>query len=182
MEGSTLGNVIADNDIHDNDYVGVAFDGAVAASGQEATVSGNTISRNGHQGILLHGRIWVVVDSNTVVNNGLAGLPGMSGIHAIGTSASDPAGQHNTISNNVVAYQRDGNSVDGNGIMLDHWSGDTVVSGNQVFGNDGAGTLGAVLGRQPISGNTVYGNMVDASSTWCRSPRSSWANRRWRRG
>jgi len=159
-----LAVTITGNAIHDHDFVGVSFDGAVAAAGQEHVVSGNDIWRNGHQGILLHGS-WVVVDGNTVVNNGLAGLPGMSAIHVLGGWADDPAGKHNTITDNVVAWQRDGSSVDGNGIMLDHWSGETLVSGNHVFGNDGAGISVLSSYGNTITGNIVHDNMVDAGGT-----------------
>jgi len=159
-----LSNAVLDCDVHDNDYAGIAFNGAVAGEGQEITIAGNTIWRNGQQGILLHAS-WVVVDGNTVVNNGLSGLPGMSAIHVVGTSPDDDAGKHNTITDNVVAYQRDGSSLDGNGIMLDHWSNGAVVSGNHVFGNDGVGISVLSSGGNTITGNIVHDNMVDAGGT-----------------
>ena len=160
----TLAISIENCDIHDNDHAGVWIDGAIAAAGQEIRVAGNTIWRNGQQGILLHGS-WVVVDANTVVNNGISGLPGLSGIHAIGLYAGDPAGRHNTITGNTVAWQRDGSSVDGNGIMLDHWSGDTLVSGNHVFGNDGSGISLLSANNNQVRDNNVHDNMVDSGGT-----------------
>lgn len=159
-----VSNRIIGNEIHDNDYVGVWLDDAIAVLGQEIEVSGNTIFRNGQQGILLHGSR-VVVDGNTVVNNGLSRLPGISAIHAYADSAADPAGKDNTISNNVVAYQRDGSSIDGNGITLDHWSGNTVVSGNHIFGNDGCGIDILSSFGNTITGNVVHDNMVDSGGT-----------------
>ncbi len=159
-----LSIAVQDCDIHDNDHAGIWLDSAIAAEGQEIRLEANTIWRNGQQGILLHGS-WVVADGNTVVNNGLSGLPGLSGIHALGVREGDPAGRHNAITGNTVAFQRDGSSVDGNGIMLDHWSGDTLVSGNHVFGNDGSGiSLLSSSGNQVLD-NIVHDNMADAGGT-----------------
>ncbi len=159
-----LSNTIADSRIYENDYAGIWFDEAIAEAGRELRVTGNTIYRNGQQGILLHGS-FVVVDDNTVVNNGLSGLPGLSAIHVYATSADDLAGRNNTISNNAVAWQRDGSSPDGNGIMLDHWSSGQTVTGNHVFGNDGAGISILSSRDNVIEGNTVEGNMLDSGGT-----------------
>ena len=163
--GASARNVISGNTVYENDVAGVWFDGTASAAGAETLVIGNQVYRNGQQGILLHGSN-VTVDGNTVVNNGLSGLPGASGIHAYGLSPADAAGGHGLqITNNVVAYQRDGSSFDGNGILLDHWTGGNVVAGNTVFGNDGSG-IGLYSSRDNlVLNNRVQGNVVDAGGS-----------------
>ncbi len=159
-----VSNQIVGCEIFGNDYVGIWLDDAIAAAGQEIEISGNTIWRNGQQGILVHGS-WAVIDGNTVVNNGLSRLPGISAIHAFAYSAADPAGSNNTITNNVVAYQRDGSSIDGNGMTLDHWTDSTLVSGNHIFGNDGSGIVILSASGNTVTGNTVHDNMLDSGGT-----------------
>ena len=102
-------NTFSDNQIYDNDTAGIWFAGANASAGEQTLVSGNNIYANGEEGILLH-TSHVVVNGNTVVNNGLSGLPGMSAIHVIGTSATDTSGKDNIISNNMVGDQYDPSS------------------------------------------------------------------------
>lgn len=162
--GIAPSNRIIDNRIYENDFAGIWFDHANAARGAETLVSGNTIFRNGQQGILLHGS-HVIIDSNTIVNNGLSGLPGISAVHVFGESGSDTACHANVISNNTIAHQRDGSSSDGNGIMLDHWTTDHAVIGNRIFGNDGAGISIFSASDNLVLDNLVHDNMVDAGGT-----------------
>ena len=157
-------NAFSNNQIHDNDTVGVWFDGANASAGKETLVSGNNIYRNGEQGILLHGS-HIVVSGNTVVNNGLSGLPGISAIHVIGTSSTDTSGQDNVISNNIVADQYDPSSLDGNGIMLDTWARSNDVIGNEIFGNSGAGISLFSASDNLVANNTLQGDVVDPGGT-----------------
>ncbi len=161
---TTNNNVIKDNAIFDNDCAGLWFDGANASAGSETLVSGNAIFRNGQQGILLHSS-HIIVDGNSVVNNGLSGLPGESAIHVFGGSSTDASGHANVISNNVVAYQHDGGSYDGNGIQIDHWGSDNSIVGNQVFGNDGSGVSLFSSANNLVMNNVIRGNMVDGSGT-----------------
>ncbi len=161
---SSNANVITNNRIYENDTSGIWFAGANASAGAETLVSRNTIYRNGQQGISLHSS-HVIIDNNTIVNNGLAGLPGVSAIHVYGESSTDTSAQHNVISNNIVAYQRDPSSFDGNGIQLDHWADNNIVYGNQVFGNDGAGINLLSAANNAVLNNTVQGNVVDSGGT-----------------
>ncbi|MBW6400465.1 right-handed parallel beta-helix repeat-containing protein [Roseomonas sp. HJA6] len=156
------GNVISGNRIYENDGMGVWLDSTDLCIGAATLVSGNTIYRNGQQGIALHAG-HAIVEGNTVVNNGLAGLAGMSAIHVVGTASHEAHG--NVIRNNIIAHQRDGASYDGNGIQLDHWSDDTLVIDNLVFGNDGCGINVFAASGSVVAGNIVHGNMVDSGGT-----------------
>jgi parallel beta-helix repeat protein len=165
LDGDTIEAVIvAGNRVHDNDTNGIWVNGAKATEANRALIAGNTVYRNGESGITLHAS-HVIVDGNTVVNNGVAGLPGNSGIHVFGLSADDGLGRLNVISNNLVAYQREPDSFDGHGIQLDHFSGQNVVTGNQVIGNDGPGiTLYSSDGNY-VAGNHLQGNGADSAGT-----------------
>ncbi len=158
-----FGNVIVGNNIFENDTIGVHINPPEPCIGADVLVSDNTIFRNGQQGILIHSS-HVVVDGNTVVNNGLAGLAGMSGIHVVALSAAQ-ACHENVISNNIVAWQRDGSSLDGNGIQLDHWTFENIVVGNTIFGNDGCGINMLSTKDCLVADNLIFDNMVDEGGT-----------------
>ncbi len=165
LDSETMAAVsLIGNTIHDNDTNGIWINGAVATAAQPALIAGNSIYRNGENGILLHGS-HAVVDGNTVVNNGTAGLAGTSAIHLFGVSAGDGMGRNNTISNNTVAYQHEADTFDGHGIQLDHYSGDNVVSGNRIIGNDGPGITILSSDGNIVTGNYLEGNAADPSGT-----------------
>ena len=157
--GSANSDTIANNQIHDNDTSGIWFNGASASASSPAVVSGNTIYRNGQEGISLYGS-YVTINGNTVVNNGISDLPGASAIHVIG-SATSAFGNNNIITNNVVADQFDNSSFDGNGIDLDLWSGQNIVSNNLIFGNSGSGIVALSSGGNLIQNNLLTGNNTD---------------------
>jgi parallel beta-helix repeat protein len=165
IEGETMpGLVLQGNAVHDNDTVGIWVNGAVAGAASPAFFLGNTVWRNGESGILVHGS-HAVIDGNTVVNNGIAGLTGTSGIHVIAISADDGTGVGNVISNNTVAYQREADGFDGHGIQLDTFAVGNTVTGNRVIGNDGPGiTLFGAAGNV-VTGNILEGNAADPSGT-----------------
>jgi parallel beta-helix repeat protein len=165
LDGDTIEAVIvAGNRVHDNDTNGIWVNGASASEANRALIAGNTVYRNGESGITLHAS-HVIVDGNTVVNNGVAGLPGNSGIHVFGLAEGDGLGRLNVISNNLVAYQREPDSFDGHGIQLDHFSGQNVVTGNHIIGNDGPGiTLYSSDGNY-VAGNHLEGNGADSAGT-----------------
>ena len=165
LDGNTIeGVAIAGNRVHDNDTSGIWINGAPASAANPALIIGNTIYRNGESGIALHGS-HVTVDGNTVVNNGVSGLPGNSGIHVFGLAEGDGLGRLNVISNNLVAYQHEPDSFDGHGIQLDHFSGQNVVTGNRVIGNDGPGITIYSSDGNTISGNHLEGNGADGAGT-----------------
>ena len=100
-----------------------------------------------------------------MINNGLAGFPGISGVHSFADSSTDRSVHHLTVRNNILAFQRDGSSVDGNGNQLDHWTSDVEVSGNLIFGNDGVGISIFSASNNLIRGNVVWGNLVDSGGS-----------------
>ncbi|MEO3473270.1 right-handed parallel beta-helix repeat-containing protein [Roseomonas sp. CAU 1739] len=165
LDGTSIeGVAIAGNRVHDNDTNGIWINGAAATDANPALIIGNTIYRNGESGITLHGS-HVIVDGNTVVNNGVSGLPGNSGIHVFGLAEGDGLGRLNVISNNVVAYQHEPDSFDGHGIQLDHFSGQNVVTGNQIIGNDGPGITIYSSDGNYVAQNHLEGNGADSAGT-----------------
>lgn len=165
LEGDSIEAVyLIGNRVHDNDTNGIWVNGAVASADSLALIAGNEVFRNGENGIALHGS-HVVVDGNTVVNNGVAGLPGSTGIHVFGVTEGDGTGWSNVISNNLVAYQHDPDSFDGHGIQLDHYSGGNVVTGNRVIGNDGPGITLYSSRDNYVAANYLEGNAADPSGT-----------------
>lgn len=165
LDGASIeGVAISGNRIHDNDTSGIWINNAPATAANPALILGNTIYRNGESGITLQGS-HVVVDGNTVVNNGLAGLPGTSAIHVFGITQGDGMGRSNVISNNLVGYQHEPDSFDGHGIQLDHFSGQNVVTGNRIIGNDGPGLTIYSSDRNYVSGNHLEGNGADSGGT-----------------
>lgn len=165
LEGNTIESVVlANNRVHDNDTSGIWVNGAAGSEANPALITGNTIYRNGESGIALHGS-HVVIDGNTVVNNGIAGLPGTSAIHVFGLAEGDGMGRLNVITNNLVAYQNEPDSFDGHGIQLDHFSGQNVVTGNRIIGNDGPGITLYSSDSNYIASNELAGNGADPSGT-----------------
>ncbi len=158
------GLAILANAIHDNDMKGVWLNGAAASVEWPAIVAGNAVWRNGESGIALHAS-HVLVDGNAVVNNGLAGLPGTSGIHVFGVTEGDGMGWFNQISNNLVALQREPDGFDGHGIQLDHFSGQNSVWGNRVHGNDGPGITLFSSTANIVAANVLSANAADPSGT-----------------
>ncbi|MBP0465352.1 right-handed parallel beta-helix repeat-containing protein [Roseomonas sp. PWR1] len=161
---SIQGLAILANAIHDNDMKGVWLNGAAATAARPAVVAGNQVWRNGESGIALHAS-HVLVDGNAVVNNGLAGLPGTSGIHGFGVTDGDGMGWFNQVSNNLVAFQREPDGFDGHGIQLDHFSGQNTVWGNRVHGNDGPGITLFSSTANIVAANSLSANAADAADT-----------------
>ncbi|WP_198376067.1 right-handed parallel beta-helix repeat-containing protein [Neoroseomonas rubea] len=161
---SIEGLAIIANAIHDNDMAGVWLNGAAASAARPAVVAGNDVWRNGESGIALHAS-HVLVDGNAVVNNGLAGLPGTSGIHVFGVTEGDGMGWFNQLSNNLVAFQREPDGFDGHGIQLDHFSGQNTVWGNRVHGNDGPGITLFSSTANIVAANGLSANAADAAGT-----------------
>lgn len=165
LDGDTIeGVAIAGNRVHDNDTNGIWINGTPASAANPALIIANTVYRNGESGISLQSS-HVIVDGNTVVNNGVAGLPGTSAIHVFGLASGDGLGRLNVISNNLVAYQHEPDSFDGHGIQLDHFSGQNAVTGNRVIGNDGPGITIYSSDGNYVSGNHLEGNGADGSGT-----------------
>ncbi len=125
-------NIVIGNNIHDNVYFGITLENL---SGSEL-IQGNHIQDNGGDGIHLECNN-AIVHHNVVQSNGNL-IPGSSGIHTL-THRDADVGNHNVISHNAVLDTSDSGSGDGNGIQLDEWTHDNLVTQNLIMGNDGVG-------------------------------------------
>lgn len=161
---SVEGLAILANAVHDNDMKGIWLNGGTASGAQPVLIAGNGVWRNGETGIALHAS-HVRVEGNAVVNNGLSGLPGSSGIHVFGVMEGDGTGWFNQIGNNLVAFQRESDGFDGHGIQLDHFSGQNTVWGNRVHGNDGPGITVFSSMANLVAGNILSANAADPAGT-----------------
>lgn len=156
-EGAGPANRVEGNLIQDNRSHGVAVTLAGGEPGAETVIAGNSILRNGDHGIEIQAN-HVIVEANEVANNGKGNI-GTSGIHVFAASADEDAGRFNVIRNNVVYGSQEDAGPDGNGIQLDHWSQDTLVQGNVLFNNDGAGFSAFKASTFTFQRNYVFDNM-----------------------
>ena len=127
------------------------------------TIAGNQVSGSGGDGIQIQAN-HIVVANNIVSDNGLA-VAGASGIQVYASSATSDEGQDNQITGNVVVGNHDLLAQDGNGILLDQWTGGNLVADNLAMGNDGAGIALYDSSGNRISGNVVGNNAVDSGHT-----------------
>jgi len=91
-------NVISDNNITSNDYVGIGFDGEVY-HGNNNTVIYNVISDNAQAGIYLYGSSGNVFGSNNISDNG---SPAVSAGIFLERDSSENVFFHNNIINNIM--------------------------------------------------------------------------------
>jgi len=164
LAADTLGNnLVTGNVIYENDSSGVAILGGPAA-GPVATVSGNTIYRNGLHGVQVRAN-YCLIDGNEIHTNGLNGIPGTSGIHIYSPNAQENSGDFNIIRNNRISNQQDLDGFDGNGIQSDHFCDNNQIHDNVVFENDGAGVFLHDAQHCSVRDNVLYGNMRDRGTT-----------------
>jgi parallel beta-helix repeat protein len=150
--GAGSGNTIFGSTIHNNTIFGV--DIARGTSGEYVT--NNTINNNGGNGVELEGDSSMIAYNN-VIGNG-ASLPGSSAIHTYTTGPSVDGGNNNIIEYNVVSQTHDDGSGDGNGIELDQWTHGTLIAGNILFDNDGAGVVVYGSYNNQITANVAFSN------------------------
>ena len=153
------GNHLEDNVIRGSATHGIAVDGVNAVPGRETIIARNRIEDSGIHGIELSGN-YAIVDGNIVSGSGRLST-GASGIHVFAKNADQGVGRHNIIRNNVSTGNHDASAQDGNGIQLDQWCDDNLVTNNIAAGNDGAGISVFDAARARIIGNTLAGNMRD---------------------
>jgi parallel beta-helix repeat protein len=158
-------NIIRNNTITGNSNDGIAIDKIANPAGHATQITGNTITNNGIHGIELDGNNFVV-SGNTVNGNGLYSA-GASGIHVYGGAEGSPDGYGvgNTVTNNVTVGNHDLWAQDGNGIELDQYTHNNVVSNNFSAGNDGAGIAVYDSYGNTVANNTLVGNELDAGHT-----------------
>jgi parallel beta-helix repeat protein len=142
---------------------GILVSGLPSTRHPNVTIARNTVSDSGGDGIQIISN-YVTVSGNTVSNSGLA-EEGASGIQVYSSSASAGVGFGNTITDNVLVDNRDALAQDGNGILLDQWTGYNVVSDNFATGNDGAGIALYDSAHNTVTGNIVGGNAVNRGNT-----------------
>ena len=169
VQGIWIGNQAGgDNWVHDNTVTGSAGAGILVAStlssrAAPTVISHNMVSGSGNDGIQIASD-YITVARNMLSGNGLH-APGSSGIHVFASSAASGGGRHDTITGNVSIYNQDRLMQDGNGILLDQWTGANVVAGNFAMGNDGAGIALYDSTGNVIRNNVLAGNAVDPAHT-----------------
>jgi parallel beta-helix repeat protein len=163
--GAGADSLVQGNTISGNALDGMAIDKIANLTGHATSIIGNTVTANGIHGIEIDGNNFIV-NGNTVSDNGLS-TSGGSGIHVFGgfEGAPDAFGVENTITNNVTFGNRDDSGCDGNGIELDQYTHNNVVSGNLAYGNDGAGLALYDSYSNSISNNLLTENELDPGHT-----------------
>jgi parallel beta-helix repeat protein len=157
------GNVVEENYIDGSIGAGILVDSTSSTANDETVISGNTVVASGADGILLSTN-YAEIAGNTVAYNGLT-TPATSGIHVYTSSATEGTGQYDTITDNLVGYNRDATMQDGNGILLDQWTANNTVSDNFVLGNDGAGIALYDSAANFISDNVTGDNGVNSGGS-----------------
>ncbi len=150
-------NLIQDAGTHG---ISIAVNGTAQ---QPNTISGNKVVRSGHHGMEIRGSYWVV-EHNDVSYSGRL-LSGTTGIHIYSANASEDSGDNNVIRYNASYANQDTGAVDGNGIQIDRWCDNNVVSFNLVWGNDGAGINVYGAKDNQVFSNTAMGNSLDPGLT-----------------
>ena len=152
-------NRIEDNVIRRSVTHGIAVDAVNAVPGRETTIARNRVDASGIHGIELSGNYYVI-DGNIVSGSGRLSTSA-SGIHVFAKNAGQGVGKHNVIQNNFSYDNHDASAQDGNGIQLDQWCDDNLVTNNIAANNDGAGISVFDAARAHIVGNRLNGNMRD---------------------
>lgn len=161
-DGAGTGLVIANNLVEDTATQGIGVS-TNAVAGNPNIISGNTVRRSGQHGMEIRGNWWLI-EHNNVSRSGLA-IGGASGIHLWASSATDDAGDHNTIRYNLSFDNVDTLAHDGNGIQIDQWCDGNTVAWNMAWGNDGAGIIIYDGNDNRVMGNTLRGNGLDSGGT-----------------
>ena len=147
------GNLIEDHQTH-----GIAIVEVNASAAEPGLVLGNTVRRNGHHGLEIHGSHWRI-ERNEVSASGLR-LGGTSGIHLY-SRVDDNTCDDNWVRYNFSHSNQDRLLYDGNGIQADHWCDRNVISHNVVWANDGAGIIVFDGADNLVFNNSSQGNGLD---------------------
>jgi parallel beta-helix repeat protein len=157
------GNWVRDNTVVGSAGAGILVASTLSSQAAPTVISHNLVSGSGNDGIQVASD-YITVSGNRLSGNGLQ-APGSSGIHVFASSATSGGGQHDRIIGNVSVYNQDRQLQDGNGILLDQWTGHNVVSGNFAMGNDGAGIAVYDSTGNVIRDNVLTGNGLDPAHT-----------------
>ncbi|MEO0831211.1 MAG: right-handed parallel beta-helix repeat-containing protein, partial [Pseudomonadota bacterium] len=147
-----------------NDTAGVSATEFHGTSDNKIVLSGNQITQNGMQGVLLYANHWIV-EYNEIHNNGLVGVPGTSGVHMIAETVDQEAGDYNIVRFNRISHQQDSDGWDGNGIQADHYSDFNIIHDNEIFLNDGAAVSVFDSEGTQVFNNFMYDNHLDPGFT-----------------
>ena len=148
-------NRIDGNIVHNNAGHGIALKGGVEGAGD--VVAYNSIIANGLHGIEISAS-YATIEYNEVMSNGNLTV-GTSGIHTFVDQYGDNAAHDLVIRLNVVSDTQENFGPDGNGIELDHWTTQTDIYGNVLYGNDGQGFVGFQSQDWRFFNNVVFDNM-----------------------
>jgi parallel beta-helix repeat protein len=151
------------NTVTDSAGGGILVSGLPSTRHPNVTITRNTVSDSGGDGIQIISN-YVTVSDNDVSESGLT-EEGASGIQVYASSATAGVGLYNTITGNVLVDNHDAKAQDGNGILLDQWTGYNVVSDNFATRNDGAGIALYDSAHNSITGNILGANAMDSGDT-----------------
>lgn len=154
---------VARNTVTDSAGGGILVSGLPGTSHPNITITANMVSDSGGDGIQIISN-YVTVSDNSVSESGLTEA-GASGIQVYASSATAGVGLHNTITGNVLFNNHDATAQDGNGILLDQWTGYNVVSDNFATRNDGAGIALYDSAHNSITDNVLGANAMDSGHT-----------------
>jgi parallel beta-helix repeat protein len=158
-DGVGEGNRIVNNTISLSATHGIALDSVKGEPGRETVLDLNGIKDSGIHGMEINAN-YTTISNNSVSGSGRLST-GASGIHIYARNATEGLGRFNNITTNWSEENHDSSAQDGNGIQLDQWCDDNVVTNNTVRRNDGAGISVFDAARELIIGNLSYGNMLD---------------------
>lgn len=157
-DGAGTGHRITGNVIEDHETHGIAIVEVNASAADPTVISGNTVRRNGHHGLEVHGSHYLI-ERNVVSGSGLT-MSGTSGIHLY-SRTDDAYCDDNTVRYNLSYDNHDRSAYDGNGIQADHWCDRNRIHHNLVWGNDGAGIIVFDGADNQVFNNTARGNGQD---------------------
>lgn len=160
-------NLVAKNELRNNAYFGIGVEQVNNTADTMSELVENIVAGNGSHGIELTGS-YFVVRGNRVYSNG-GKFSGSSGIHVYAGGADGSArldtGAFNQIYGNIAFSNLDNGpsgtspGQDGNGIQLDQFTHDNLVSNNSMYFNDGPGLSLFDSFSNRIVNNTMLGNV-----------------------
>ncbi|WP_321423194.1 right-handed parallel beta-helix repeat-containing protein [uncultured Methanobacterium sp.] len=157
IANNAMGNMIRNNTVVNSTFTGVSILGGSGSN----VVSGNSVSGNGFNGILMQNSNQNTVQFNTVRDNGWSGicLDQSTGTVVFNIVTSNQEGIF--IANNAMGNMIRNNTVVNStftGVSILGGSGSNVVSGNSVSGNGFNGILVQNSNQNTVQFNTVRDN------------------------
>ena len=141
--------------IHHTESDTVQWFDTYSGSGRESYLKNSHIYNAGKFGGYLKAN-HLIVENNTIHDCGTPGTAN-AGILIQAETTAAGTGLNNVIRYNEI-YNTKGDDVDGDGILLDHWTGYNQVYCNVIYRNDGRGITNYNSHDNLIYNNTVYGN------------------------